>query len=265
MGDSDEADGSPMNTFALGAPEDIARELRSYMSKFSIHSAPIVAPCRDNPDVMMRRRPDGCIYTDGPRTERAGLMPLSDMASVDANRRYNTLADHEWFGPSSWLDYGCGHNTDAPPYGVGWDPATGEPEPEGHYDLVTLFHVAEHVDDPVALLRHVRDRFTPSVVVVETPNARDWMLSQSQAYREHWAWSDHRLVLTGEALLQAGELAGLGMGALKFVQRYPWENAIRWLREGKPGGHAHSAWMQHAAYADMLAGETDTLWCEWRM
>lgn len=222
-------------------------------------SDPILAPCRDNPAVVMRRREDGCIYCDGPRVWRTGLMPLSDMAVRDAERRYPAIKWHD----GSWLDYGSGHGVEVALVGAGrsWDPATGEPEPEGHYDLVSLFHVIEHVDDPVALLRHVRERYTPGTIIVETPNANDWMLDQCEAYRNHWAWTDHRLVLTAEALLQAGRDAGLGEGDVTFVQRYSWSNAFRWMTQGKPGGHTESSW--HAKYRQSLGDRTDTLWCQW--
>ena len=225
---------------------------------------PIVAPCRDNPAIFMRRAPDGCVYTDGPRVARTGLMPLSDMAERDAERR--CLALYEHCRGMTWLNYGCGHNAEQDrdlSFEVGWDPATGDPEPEGHFALVTLFHVIEHVDDPVALLRHVRERFTPRVVVVETPNARDWMLDVCEPYRRHWAWTDHRLVLTADALLDTGRKAGLGEGHVRFVQRYSAGNTLRWFVEGKPGGHVVEPWM-HLDGAAPFGDRKDTLWCEWR-
>jgi hypothetical protein len=230
---------------------------------------PILAPCRDNPAVMMRRSPDGCIYCNGPRVERTGLMPRSDMAERDASRRICAIDD---LRTGSWLDYGCGQAVEyrgaghACDHDTAWDPATGKPEPEDHYDIVTLFHVIEHVDDPVALLRHVRERFTPRTIVVETPNARDWMLDVCEPYRRHWCWTDHRMVFTAEALICAIAKAGDGVIETKFIQRYPAGNALRWLAEGKPGGHVDEPWSNVCGdYADGLGDRTDTLWCEWRV
>lgn len=239
----------------------------------------IYVPCRDNPEVHMARRADGCWECQGPRTPREGLMPLSDMASIDAHRRSSRVFDLS--DGLTWLDYGAGHGCDveycAKLYSVRgepWDPATGEPEPTGHYDLVTLFHVIEHVDDPVALLRQVRERFTPRTLIIETPNAADWLLDVCPAYLRHWCWTDHRLVMTAEALLAAGRSAGLGEGKVMFIQRYPVGNTLRWLVEGKPGGHADAPWCAigydgdpqgDMHYEEALGKRTDTLWCEWRM
>jgi hypothetical protein len=225
-------------------------------------------PCRDNPDVYQYRRADGCLVVDGPRTQREGLMPLSDMAEEDARRRLQALRPL-LDGCNSWLDYGCGHGVEIglarhsslPLDRVdGWDAWMQDPEPSGAYDLVTLFHVVEHVDDGAALLARIRERYSPRVVIVETPNANDWMLA-CEAYRRHAAWTDHRCVYTADALR-----AMMPGAEVTFVQRYPLSNSLRWLIEGKPGGHLDEPWYGYGLdHQELLGDRTDTLWAVWRL
>lgn len=102
-----------------------------------------------------------------------------------------------WRGEGRWLDVGCGSGsvlglaqalgwrtagiemdagaaTRARPFAhelhVG-DVLTAPFEP-GRFDLVTAFHVLEHVPDPIAMLRRMLDWLAPGgIVIVEVPNA----------------------------------------------------------------------------------------------
>jgi 2-polyprenyl-3-methyl-5-hydroxy-6-metoxy-1,4-benzoquinol methylase len=47
--------------------------------------------------------------------------------------------------------------------------------PDGQIDLVTMFHVIEHVDDPGAVLRRISRWLSPAgVLAFETPNLESW-------------------------------------------------------------------------------------------
>jgi len=93
--------------------------------------------------------------------------------------------------------------------------------PDGWFNAATVWHVLEHVPDPVALLREVARVVTPDgFVYVEVPNAGGWA---ARKLGWHWLGYDapHHLVhFTPETLRLAGTRAGLV--AVKDVH-FSWE------------------------------------------
>ncbi len=143
-----------------------------------------------------------------------------------------------------------------------------ESAPARHFDVVTLFHVFEHVVAPLAFLMEVRNRMaTGGLIVVEVPHARDFLLSflELDAFKRFTFWSEHLLLhtrLTLEAFLRA---AGFHQISTRGCQRYPLANHLMWLASGRPAGQI--IWPElrtpqlDDAYGEMLAGldMTDTL------
>jgi SAM-dependent methyltransferase len=102
-----------------------------------------------------------------------------------------------WIGRGRYLDVGCGSGAAlGAARALGWQVAgiemsgaaaakalrfTGEvytgdvlsaPFPPGRFDVVTAFHVLEHVADPVAMLRRMLGWLAPGgLLIVEVPNA----------------------------------------------------------------------------------------------
>lgn len=136
------------------------------------------------------------------------------------------------------------------------------------FDVVSLFHVLEHLEDPIDVLRKIRSRLAPNgVVVVEVPHARDFLFNTlgSEAFKAFTFWSEHLVLHTRTSLDRVLRLAGFTEVNIKGYQRYGLENHLHWLVKGKPGGQ--QAWA-HLAEADLnsrYAGllqsidETDTL------
>jgi SAM-dependent methyltransferase len=61
---------------------------------------------------------------------------------------------------------------------------THSPLDRGGFSLVTMFHVLEHVYDPVGYLRTARDLLSPDGrLIVQVPNASSW---QFLIFGEHW-------------------------------------------------------------------------------
>jgi hypothetical protein len=136
------------------------------------------------------------------------------------------------------------------------------------FEVATLFHVFEHLLDPVGFLGQLRSHLAEgAVLLVEVPHARDVLLEtyDCAAFRRFTLWSEHLILHTRESLAAFIEAAGFREVAVRGQQRYPLANHLYWLRHGRPGGH--KAWADlddpelHRGYEAMLdrIDQTDTL------
>lgn len=142
------------------------------------------------------------------------------------------------------------------------------PKEDDGFDLVTSFHVVEHLLDPVGVLREARDRMAVGgTCVIEVPHARDFLLDflDFDPFKNFTLWSEHLVLHTRESLKAILEDAGFVNVVVKCVQRYPVANHLHWLRNGKPGGHVKWSHLcddtLDKAYEQMLGriDATDTL------
>lgn len=138
----------------------------------------------------------------------------------------------------------------------------------GEYDLITAFHVLEHLPDPRVTLRSLAALLAPGGrIVVEVPSARDALLTlyDSSAFQRFTYWSQHLYLFDAATLERLALQAGLRVAAVSQCQRYPLSNHLHWLSRGKPGGHREWAFLDSPelrhAYGDALArlGLCDTL------
>ena len=136
------------------------------------------------------------------------------------------------------------------------------------FDVITLFHVLEHLVDPLDILTRLRKHLAPGgLLLMEIRHARDFLLNDLDcpAFREFSIGRQHLLLHTRESVRRFAEAAGYGDIRIEGRQRYPLANHLYWLSEGRPGGH--KAWghlnddMLDKAYAARLAAldATDTL------
>jgi SAM-dependent methyltransferase len=112
--------------------------------------------------------------------------------------------------------------------------------PDAGFDLITLFHVYEHVADPVAFLRRAIRKLAPGGrICIEVPHARDALLEiyDCQAFRAFTLWSEHLILHTRESLDCFMAAAGLSSRTVTGIQRYPLANHLHWLAKARPGGH----------------------------
>lgn len=140
--------------------------------------------------------------------------------------------------------------------------------PEGSFDVVTLFHVLEHLAEPVEMLSEIRSRMKPGArLIVEVPHARDFLhrTLECEAFKKFTFWSEHLVLHTAESLRRTIALAGFSAITLEGFQRYGIENHLHWMAKQKPGGHESWAHLHdeglNRAYAGLLQsiGQTDTL------
>jgi len=138
----------------------------------------------------------------------------------------------------------------------------------GGYDLITAFHVIEHLPEPLAMLASLAGSLKPNGrMIVEVPSADDVLLTlyDCDAFQRFTYWSQHLFLFNASTLEMLARQAGLRVVAVQHYQRYPLSNHLHWLSQGKPGGHQCWAFLDtpelSSAYGNTLAalGKTDTL------
>ncbi|HBE79486.1 MAG TPA: methyltransferase [Firmicutes bacterium] len=141
-------------------------------------------------------------------------------------------------------------------------------EIEQLFEVITLFHVLEHLPDPLNVLQQVAARLEPGgCIIIEVPNADDILLKvyESDAFANFTYWSCHLFLFTAATLSLLAKKAGLQINYIKQIQRYPLSNHLHWLSRKKPGGHIRWSFLDskelHDAYEKQLAsiGGCDTL------
>ena len=143
----------------------------------------------------------------------------------------------------------------------------------GCFDVITLFHVIEHLEDPLAYLALFAEHLQPGGrLVIETPNAEDALLSLygCGAFADFTYWHCHVYLYATETLKLLAKKAGWQVESFRQVQRYPLVNHLQWLAKGKPGGHKTWDFLRDAVldarYGSLLAelGIADTLFTVWK-
>ena len=138
----------------------------------------------------------------------------------------------------------------------------------GGYDIITAFHVVEHLCNPLETLVQLKQALNPKGrMIVEVPSSDDALLTlyDCRAFQHFTYWSQHLFLFNAETLRQLARKAGLEVIAMDQFQRYPLSNHLYWLSQGKPGGHDRWSFLDSSelnqAYANALGsvGHCDTL------
>lgn len=137
------------------------------------------------------------------------------------------------------------------------------------YDIVCMFMVIEHLNDPDTILGKIYDILKPGgILICETPNAEDVLLSkyQCKSFEDFTYWSEHVFLYNSENLEKLFNRNKLRTKCNTQIQRYSLSNHLYWLSKGKPGGHMK--WKEfneqklNEIYAEKLIEQkiADTLW-----
>ncbi len=138
----------------------------------------------------------------------------------------------------------------------------------GQADVITLFHVLEHLEDPLSYLEEFHRHLTPGgMIIIEIPNADDALLSlyKCRAFADFTYWICHIYLYTLSTLRMLVEKANYDVVFMRQVQRYSLANHMYWLSKGEPGGHYKWAFLEDIemdqTYGNMLAqlGIADTI------
>lgn len=115
-------------------------------------------------------------------------------------------------------------------------------ECDQEFDIITLFHVLEHLENPVEYLlklKGILKKNSQSQIIIEIPNADDALVTlyHSEPFADFTYWSLHLYLFNHENINLLANKAGLKVNWVKQIQRYSLANHLYWLSEGKPGGH----------------------------
>lgn len=202
------------------------------------------------------------------RSEKASLSV--DGAEILTPRLEDNIRRREEFGGyirnKRWLDFGCGlggmldEMASEAAWAVGLEPNKDRIavlKSKGHHvvddlsrvddgslDVITLFHVMEHLTDPVAVVEQLKWKLRPSgVLLVEVPHARDALITlyECEAFKKFTFWSEHLVLHTRQSLSCVLMAGGFRNVEVSGYQRYPLANHLFWLAKNRPGGH--EVWM----------------------
>jgi len=107
------------------------------------------------------------------------------------------------------------------------------------FDVITSFHVLEHLKDPVKNLIELSSLLKSNGhLIVEVPNSDDALLTfyESPNFQKFY-WSQHLFLFNESTLGTVAKKAGLKVKSINQYQRYPLSNHLHWLAKGLPGGH----------------------------
>lgn len=141
-------------------------------------------------------------------------------------------------------------------------------ETKNSYNIITAFHVVEHLPDPIPILKDLSMLLSKNgELIIEVPSSNDALITEfnSREFSEFTYWSQHLYLYNASTFTKLIKKAGLQLNWVKHIQRYPLSNHLYWLSEGKPGGHKNWNHLRSEeldrAYENILAanGLTDTI------
>ncbi|MBO6702588.1 MAG: class I SAM-dependent methyltransferase [Pseudomonadales bacterium] len=128
------------------------------------------------------------------------------------------------------------------------------PAMQDQADIVTMFSVIEHVEDPLKLLEETIGIIKPGGrLVLSTPNLDDLLLTAlGDVYAEFYYRQVHLWYFSSTALANLLKKVGFEDVRVECYQRFGLSNFMHWLRDSKPRGD------------DSFPGITESLDALWR-
>jgi SAM-dependent methyltransferase len=136
---------------------------------------------------------------------------------------------------------------------AGWECTDSLDNLEIKVDIMTLFHVLEHVKEPWKLLSELILRFESlTYIVIEVPNSQEALLSvfENEAYKKNFYSAGHLWYFNVETLGAVAHRAGLEVVAPSHLQRYSIANQIGWLKDNVGGGQDRWDYLNDAKLND---------------
>ena len=98
------------------------------------------------------------------------------------------------------------------------------------YNVITMFHVLEHIIEPELLLSKIRKMLLPGgKLVIEVPNVNNIMMDISPEFNDFFYIRDHVSYYTPEILTELLKKTGFKDFSLGGAQMYGIENHMNWI------------------------------------
>lgn len=120
------------------------------------------------------------------------------------------------------------------------------------FDKIFMFHVLEHIEDPVTFLENLKPLLNPKgKIYIEVPNVDDILVKtyECNAFKDYYYKKAHLYNLNEKGLKYIFNRAGYQF-KFDFIQRYDISNHLFWLGKGIPKGQARYAYILGNAVND---------------
>tara|TARA_B100000579_G_scaffold420009_1_gene419238 strand:+ start:4842 stop:5783 length:942 start_codon:yes stop_codon:yes gene_type:complete len=110
-----------------------------------------------------------------------------------------------------------------------------------NFDVITLFHVLEHIPNQVQTLKEIRKKIKrKGKIIIEVPSALDYLIFLDlPEFKKFIFWSEHLILHTEESLKKILKASGFKNIRVHYFQQYGYANHLGWLLLKKPGGHEY--------------------------
>ena len=118
----------------------------------------------------------------------------------------------------------------------------GLKETSEKFDVITSFHVLEHIPYQVEILKQLKKTLKEKgKLIIEVPHARDFLLSfdKLEEFKKFTFWSEHLVLHTEQSLSKVLRRAGFKKIKIIYEQRYGFTNHLGWAINRIPGGHEY--------------------------
>ena len=129
-------------------------------------------------------------------------------------------------------------------------------------DTIFLFHVLEHIVNPLDILSSLKSKLRSSgKIVIEVPHANDLLfhLPRLDEFRNFSLWTQHVALYTESSLNSLIKHVGFDMREVQFIQRYNYYNHLKWFLEKAPGGHKDPSYTNNNFGSSFLLEYNKTL------
>jgi len=125
--------------------------------------------------------------------------------------------------------------------------------PDDSLDVITLFHVLEHIKDPAEVLNLLYSKLKISgKMIIEVPSSDDALLNlyNCSAFSDFSYWSCHLYLFNAKTLNDLFCKTQYKINCINQYQRYTLANHLHWLAKGQPAGHLEWAFLDDEVLQD---------------